>query len=305
MSIKDKLSKRIEENYKTKDSKSFIEYSKIFNFPKEIKYFKPHTDKINQIIILPYTVKTENDPKVKINDETYILEYFKHRGIGINNESVLCLKKTFGKSCPICEEIQNLQENYEQNKQTISAIKASKRGIYNIIDLNDTENPNEIKLFDSSFSYFEEEMLEEVIDNETKEYVCFPDTSEDGYIIKFRATEESFGKIKFNKYKAFRFDKRKYAIKKEILDKVLSLDEFLIIPTYDEVKNIFLGTEKEVEKTTDKEYYNEVVEPKKETAKNPCPHNHKFAIDTDTTNDCIDCSEWEKCSEENEKRRNK
>jgi hypothetical protein len=297
MNIKDKLSKRIEENYKTKDSKSFIEYSKIFNFPKEYKMFKPHTDKINQIIILPYIVKTDNDPKIKKGDDTYILEYFKHRGIGINNESVLCLKKTFGKFCPICEEIANLQENYEANKQIITAIKASKRGIYNVIDLLSDE-PNDIKIFDSSFAYFEEEMLEEVVDPDTKEYVCFPDISEDGYIIKFRAVEEAFGKIKFNKYKAFRFEKRKYAIDKKILDKVLSLDEYLIIPTYDEVKNIFLGTDEPVEKNADKEYYEEVVE-KQETKKadNPCPHGHKFKIDVDTTDDCIQCTAWEKCSE--------
>jgi hypothetical protein len=303
MSIKDKLSKRIEENYKTKDSKSFTDYNKIFDLPKELKFFKPYNDKINQIIILPYTVKTENDPKVKKDEETYILEYFKHVGIGINNESILCMKKTFGKPCPICEEITNLQENYEANKEVIRSIKASKRGIYNIIDLNDTENPNEVKIFDSSFAFFEEEMLEEVIDPETKEYVCFPDTSEDGYIVKFRATEESFGKIKFNKYKAFRFEKRKYAIKKEILEKVLSLDEFLVIPTYEEVKNIFLGTE-ETEKPKNEEYLEKANEvPKQETSKNQCTYNHKFAIDTDTTNDCIDCKEWEKCSEENEKRR--
>ncbi len=305
MSIKDKLQKRIEENYKTKDNKSFAEYNKIFNFPKEYKMFKPHLDKINQIVILPYIIKSDNDPNTRVSkgDSQYVLNYRRHSGVGINNETVLCLNQTFRKPCPICEELKILYDDYEKNKNLIKNIKVKTRSVFNVLDLL-SDNPEEVMIFDTGWwdinkksGAFEPELMCEIVDPDTKEYVIFTDPSEDGYIVKFRAFEIA-GEYKHNEYKAFRFEKRKYAIKKEILDKVLSLDEYLIVPKYDEVKNIFLGTEN-IENKQDDDYLEKANEfPKQENKKsNLCPHGHTFKKDVDTTDDCIQCTEWEKCSE--------
>jgi hypothetical protein len=306
MSLQDKLKERITDNYKSRKDYSAVKRPYALDVPENTNFFKAYYDKINKICILPYIVETDNDPKVKKGEETYILEYYVHRGVGADNGNYLCLQRTYGKACPICEEIDKLKDEYEKNKEFIRTLNASKRAAYNVIDVLDTENPGEVKIFDASFAFFEKEMLEEVIDPETKEIVCFPDTSANGYYVRFRATEEALGKIKYPKYKSFRFERRKEAISEDILKKVISLDSLLIIPTYEQVKNAFYGVDEE--ESTDEKYYKEVIEKEEATEKvikkeekTECPSGHVFGKDVDAYDECIQCKAWEKCSEKQEK----
>lgn len=312
MSLQDKLKERISENYKNKDKTSLLNKNQVLAIPDNIKYFKPRYDKINQISILSYTVKTDKDPKVKKGGDTYVLEFFIHRNIGIKEDSVLCLKETYGKACPICEEIEHLKGEYEKNKDLISALRPKKRTAYNVID-HLSDDTNDVKIFETFSNKkngsFEKELLEVVVDPETGELICFPDPGENGYYVRFRATEESFDGKKFPNFKNIRFDKRNKAIPKEILDKTISLDELLNVPTYEQVKNMFLGIDSPTdtkESDDDEEYYEhlekeEKKEQKKETTKekNTCPNGHRFGKDIDAFDECIQCPVWEACSDSN------
>lgn len=296
MSLKD----RIQDNYEKRGSHSAVDRNYPINLPEGIDFFKAYYDKINKIIILPY-IAGDKDPKVPEGEEAYCVEYYVHRSIGVNNDNYLCMKRMYGESCPICEEIEDLSGDYEKNKENIGKLRPSKRILYNILDYK-SDNTEQIKLFDASFAFFEKEMLEEVVDPETNEIITFPDASAEGYYVNFRATEESFGQVKYPKYKSFRFEKRGFAIKKEILDKVFVLDSLFNIPKYEDVKNAFLGVSGE---TDEEKYYNEISknnkkeerEVKKETNSTKCPHNHIFKKDCDMWDECIQCDIWEECSE--------
>ncbi len=248
MSIQD----RIRENHKKRKDYSIQGKEYVLNLPESTKLFKAYYDKKNKIIILPYKVKTDNDPKAKKGEENYVLEYYVHRDIGINKDQFVCLNRTYGKPCPICEEIDRLKkEDDEDSEDLIKKYNASKKASYNVLDCL-SENPAEVKIFNASFAYFEKELLDEVIDPETDDLICFADVSENGYYVKFKATEETYQRSKYPKYKNFTFEKRGKAIPKRILEKVLSLDELLIIPTYEQVKAAFMGADDE------EEYFKEV-----------------------------------------------
>ena len=224
MSIQDKLKDRINNNYDNRNNYSTTVQSRTLNVPEGVGFFKPYYDKINEIAILPYVVETDNDPEVKKGEETYTLTYFRHVNIGPTKDSFVCLNRTFGKACPICEEIDRLKEDYEENKKIIVSLNPKKRSVFNILDRR-SENPDQIEIFDTPFynnppGSFPKELLEETVDPETKEIICFPDPTANGYWIKFRAAEQTFDKGKYSIYKSFKFVRRKEAIKEEILKKV-------------------------------------------------------------------------------------
>ena len=238
---KNSMKNRINENHKKRDDYSMIDKEMVLNIPEGVKLYKASYDKKNKIIILPYPVNTNNDPKVKKGDSTYILEYFVHKEVGINKDQFLCMKRTYGKACPICEEIDRLKENYDENEDLIKKLNPSKKAVYNVLDCLD-EKPGKIQIFHASYALFEKEMLEEAkASSKGEDVICFPDPSEDGFYIKFRAIEGKFMGKPYAKYKSFEFEKRNKAIPEKILSSVFCLDELLIIPTYEQVKSAFVG----------------------------------------------------------------
>jgi len=248
------IQERIRENHKKRKDFSIQGRENVLDLPDSVKFYKSSFDKKNKIIILPYKVKTDNDPKAKKGEENYVLEYFVHYDVGINKNQFVCLNRTYGKPCPICEELEKLKkEDDKESEKLIKKYKASKKASYNVLDCL-SESPSDVLVFNASFAYFEKEMLEEVIDPETDDLICFADPSENGYYVKFKAIEETFEGRKHSKYKNFSFEKRGKAIPKKIMEKVLSLDEFLVVPTYEQVKAAFLGANID----DDDDYFNTV-----------------------------------------------
>ena len=41
--------------------------------------------------------------------------------------------------------------------------------------------------------------------------------------------------------------------------------------------------------------------PAPEKSDNPCPHGHKFGVDTDEKDECASCEKWDDCMDEKEK----
>ena len=329
---KNSMKNRINENHKKRDDYSMIDKEMVLNIPEGVKLYKASYDKKNKIIILPYPVNTNNDPKVKKGESTYILEYFVHKEVGINKDQFLCMKRTYGKACPICEEIDRLKENYEENEDVIKKLNPSKKAVYNVLDCLD-EKPGKIQIFHASYALFEKEILEEAKENSKgDDIICFPDPSEDGYYIKFRAKEEKFMGRTYPKYKSFEFEKRNKAIPEKILTSVFCLDELLIIPTYDQVKAAFVGDDFDEDDETEEEednYFDDVAanetedeehdsnglfedseednqddeengDEEEEEKEKVCSAGHKFGVDTDKKKECVSCKDWEDCTEKKE-----
>ena len=312
---KSKLAKRYQSSYQSKDSDNGVKVG-VMDWKKidrEISFFSP-ADGRNRINIIPYEIKTKNHPLVKrgefeVGDLDYVLDFFVHRSVGPTESNVVCLKNTFGKPCPICEQSALFRK--QGKEQEANELKASRRVIYNVQDLKE---PDKIKVFETSHYLFEKELIDESRDEEGG-FVDFADPT-DGKEIKFRCQEVQKGAMKFKEYKSFSFEDRDEEIDDDLLEQAISFDEVLRVPTYEEVQKILFGEEdddedyespkkkKVVEETEDDEDYEppkkkkiiedeEVEEKTKKTSK--CPFGYNFGEDCDCYNACDDCDKWDSC----------
>lgn len=247
---KNSLKDRLKKDYESKDRgagsrPSAMDWKKI----DDVKFFKPKEGK-NIIDIVPYIIKTKNDPLVKtgdakIGDQSYMLDLFIHSNIGPTQASIICLKETFGKPCPICEQRQAFYN--EGKKDEAGVLKAKRQCFYNVRDVKNA--PDEIQVFNISHYLFQKELIEEAkASADDGGIVDFVDI-DDGKSVSFRAAEtESLigGKtVKFLEYKSFSFKDREDPLDESWVKKAVSFDELMKLHTYDEAKKILFGDEDE------------------------------------------------------------
>ena len=170
------LSKRYQASFDTKESRGgskngVMDWRKVDG---EVNFFKPVEGK-NRINIIPYVIKTKNHPLVKrgefeIGDTDYVMDCWVHRSVGLSEVSVVCLKETYGKPCPICE--QSAMFAKEGKDKEAKDLKPKRRVIYNIQDLKE---PDKLKVFEASHNLFEKELIDEARDDEEGGFVDFAD----------------------------------------------------------------------------------------------------------------------------------
>ena len=335
------LSKRYQASFDTKESRGgskngVMDWRKVDG---EVNFFKPVEGK-NRINIIPYVIKSKNHPLVKrgefeIGDTDYVMDYWVHRSVGLSEANVICLKETYGKPCPICEQSALLAK--EGKDKEAKDLKPKRRVIYNIQDLKE---PDKLKVFEASHNLFEKELIDEARDDEEGGFVDFADV-EDGKEVKFRASETSFGKIKYMEFKSFGFEDRDEPIPDELVESAISFDEIMNVPTYEEVEKILYGQEDDEDEDSDedetpkksskkvaddeddepapakkskhRDEEDEDDEPPKKSSKKSfddmedvedeppkkagkCPFGHKFGSDVDGFDDCDNCDCWDKCT---------
>ena len=335
---KSSLAKRMQVSYESKESgntskKDVLDYRKVDG---EVTFYKPVEGK-NRINIIPYEIKTKNHPLVKkgefeIGDKDYVMDFYIHKSVGPTETSVLCLKSTYGKPCPVCELRAKLRKDGKEDEA--KALKPSRRVAYNVEDLKE---PGKVKIFETSDFLFEKELIDEARDDEENGFVDFADP-EEGKEIKFRASKVSQGGFEFLEFKSFGFEDRDEEISSKLLKQAISFDEIMNVPTYDDVEKILYGAddsededdepkkvskkveedeesddeekpkkkvveedeveEKKPSKKSDEEDEQEEVEekPVKKSCSGKCPYGHNFRDDCDKySDDCDKCDCWDKC----------
>lgn len=234
------LAKRYQASYDSKGSSG--NKSGVMDWKKvdgEVEFFSPKEGR-NRINIIPYTIKTKNHPLVKrgefeIGDKDYVMDIFTHRGVGPSEASVICLKSTYGKPCPICEYAAQLKKQGKEDEAGV--LKPSRRVFYNV---QDCKNPDKLLVFETSHYLFEKELIDEARDDEEGGFIDFAD-EESGKEIKFRCSKVSKGGYEFNEFKSFSFEDRDENIPDELLEAAISFDEIMNVPSYEEVEKILYG----------------------------------------------------------------
>ena len=284
------LSKRYQTSYASKDQggggNGIFKWRELEH---DVKFYQPPTGR-GRINIIPYTIQTKNHPLVKkgefeIGDMDYVMDIWSHRMVGPSGSSVLCLKKTFGKPCPICEQAESLKKNGKEKEA--GELKASRRCFYNIEDL---KKPGELMVFEVSHFLFEKELIDEARGEDNDEgFIEFADP-EHGKEIKFRVQKISRGGFEFNEFKSFSFQERDEPIDEDLLAQAISFDAIMPIPSYDDVQKILFGADEDEE---------DEAPPKKKPTKTggggKCPFGHRFGADCDKNDDCDDCDKWSDC----------
>lgn len=234
------LAKRYQASYESKGSSGgksgVMDYKKVDG---DVEFFSPKEGR-NRINIIPYKIKTKNHPLVRrgefeIGDKDYVMDIYTHRGVGPSEASVICLKSTYGKPCPICEYAAQLKKQGKEDEA--GALKPSRRVFYNV---QDCKNPDKLLVFETSHFLFEKELIDEARDDEEGGFVDFAD-EESGKEIKFRCSKVSKGGYEFNEFKSFSFEDRDENIPDELLESAISFDEIMNVPTYEEVEKILYG----------------------------------------------------------------
>ena len=247
------MAKRYANSYASRDSGSGSKGG-VINYRAhdgEIKFFSPAEGK-HRINIIPYVIKTKNHPLVKsgeaeIGEKDYVLDFYAHRGVGPAEKTVLCLKNTYGKPCPICEQAAALRKAGKEKEA--NALKPSRRVVYNIEDLKE---PGVLKVFETSHYLFEKELIEEARDDDEGGFIDFAD-EEEGMEIKFRASKVTKNGMEFTEFKSFGFEDRDEKLDEKLLEDAISFDELLTVPTYEEAEKILYGEDKDDEDDEDDE----------------------------------------------------
>ena len=330
MMKKNSLAKRYQRSYESKDSGGGIRKG-VMNY-SDVEFYKPEEGR-NRINIIPYTIKTKNHPLVKsgdfeIGEKDYLMDIYVHKNIGASETSVVCLKKNYGKPCPICEQAEMFKKQGKDAE--VKALSPTRRVFYNVEDLKD----GKFKIFETSHYLFEKELIDEARDGEDG-YINFAD-EEEGKEISFKASKVKKGKIEYLEFKSFRFEDRDETLDKDLIENAVSFDEIMNVPTYEQAEKILYGSneddegeesdepeedvEEEVRKPTkskarvedeiedDNDEYEspkkeksfddmeEVEEtPKKKESSGGCPYSHTFGKDCDVFDECEDCDCWDKC----------
>jgi len=224
-------------------------FSDMFNFPKGTETFGIDSSGVKRIDIVPYVVGKGN-PNAEDGAFYWERTFFAHRGIGVNNDWVVCPARTVKKPCPICELAAKMQKDADADEDAVKALSPSKRMLVNVRDLK--KDPDKVKVWHVSHWYFgkalDEALASAYEDHEDNmDNFCDP---EGGHYLKCMAETGWEGQG----YQIARVDfvPRKEDLTDEILEKAVCLDDALNIKSYEEIKEMLYAGEDEDEKPAKK-----------------------------------------------------
>lgn len=292
------LKKRTQESYDTRDDsgrfKSIFEANKMQGILK----WKPSEDD-HSINIIPY-IAGENNPKFKKGTVAYYLDVWIHRAIGVNEDSFICMNRTYGKRCPICDYIAEMKKSEDYDEEYLKSLNPTRRAIYNIQVLDNTkEREKGVQIWDVSHFLFEKEIAELAKKKQGGGFVYFSDP-DNGKIVSFRKK----GERQNTKYTAFTFEDRNEIISDELLGKAVCLEELLHIPSEDEISDAFFGKENSAPEggdggdddgvtVNDQSQADDV----NSYAEDECPCGQTFGVDFNQFENCDECINKTFCEE--------
>lgn len=200
----------------------------------------------HELDIIPYFAGPL-DPHAREGEFTYVLEVFEHRDVGgIEGQTFICLMKTYGKPCPICQHRQQLiQEGADD--ELIKALRTSRypRSIYNVVVYDsEKEQSKGVQVWHTSH-WLMEQYLIKLAESSRREieqghppFKYFADP-EEGYSVRFTRT----GQGQNTRYIAHQLLARNYTIPQDTLNAAYQLDQLIYVPKYDEVYAAYWGTD--------------------------------------------------------------
>lgn len=272
--------------------------------------------------IVPYMI-TENHPlvirgKKKAGSWDYVLVYHRHGNVGATRDQVLCLAKTYGRPCPICEEGQKQWDNVqteEQKKEWRKKYSTSKRNLYNVA-VGDTEEEwaKGVQVYDVADFYMESKLstLAQAARTGPITYAHF----DLGKTIGFTINNDEMKTIDAHVFEDRVINGEKYVIPDEFLNAAYVLEDLLTIPTYEQVAKMFWGEEgTPVSQGTQEAPTNrlrgqapatvtaDAPPPSRGEARAPAAVNCVMGVDIDKLDICQTCDKYNECSAEYERRK--
>jgi len=277
---------------------------------------------VHVIDIVPYLAGPDH-PTLSEGDPAFLLDFFIHRGVGPNEESIVCLARTFkGGQCPVCEMQREMRREGSYSDEEVNALGTSRRNLYNIVCRdNDKEEAKGLQIFDIAQFYFDKH-LSARCRTRSGELINYAMPTKAGKSIQF---EKKGAKNTMPEYLAHTFLDRDYDIEPEYLQNAYPLDQVIIIPSYEEVQALLEGgvpiprqaqggTKTASQPTTTRTRHIATPSPSPApVASRPpvvsqsqevgCPAGGNFGVDIDSLPACSSCEVWDDCAEEERKLR--
>jgi hypothetical protein len=310
-----------------KSDSSLFTFIDLSDYPdiKPLKYSKSGDYSLD---IIPYTIKTKKHPlvaegKASVGDEHFILDVWIHQNVGPKKRTLIC-PRDYGKTCPICDHISATQSATGRDStesKALSKLWRKHKAVYFVVD---PEEPGQLRLFETSFKNFQDELQKKASRAGKKDGLEFiPYGERDGCTVNFYVEMVKNEAITnpYPEFKDFEFTSRKKGTyDDEFFDSVPSLDELMITYTTDEVQKFLDGEssdddeddeEEAEEKPAKKGKSDDEEEEAPRTRRKPisededdkkpsepkCPaKGGKFGVDIDTFDECDKCEIASECS---------
>lgn len=228
--LKDRLLKRTEESYASKESSG--KYGDIFKKDVKLPLWKPKGGE-HLFNVIPYIVGNK-DPKLSPGEVSYILDIWVHRNIGINEDSFVCPARNYGQACPICERQKEMRLSGTFSDDEIKDLNPKRRAVYNV-QVCDTaeEEAKGIQIWE--VSHFMTERLFSELSRKPKGggFIPFSDP-DNGKML-------AFNKKSAMEYVGHKMVDRDEPISDSLLEEAYTLDELIHIPSYEELYAAFYG----------------------------------------------------------------
>jgi len=187
---------------------------------------------------LPYVVKS--NPYAKAGELHFERTYFIHRNIGPNNEWCICLAKTYGKPCPICEYRSKLTKDPSSDEETVKALAPAERQLFVVVEGSSYDQK---LIWDVSHHLFGKQ-LDNKIQNSDEEdgYDLFADVEEGKTVrVSFKQSDQG----KWLETIDIEFKDRRKPLPSSVFEDVPCLDDMLKPMSYDKMKALLLQIEED------------------------------------------------------------
>lgn len=195
------------------------------------------------IDIIPYLCG-DQDPRFDPGTPTYFLDLWVHQRIGVTEDSFICPASNYkGKRCPICEHSVKMRASGNFTDDELKVLSPKRRILYNIICYDSPKEEDKgVQLWEASYFLTENELIDLARNRRGKGYLPFADPDV-GKSISFIRKGKGAG----TRYKGYTFEDRPEPISEEILDAAYTLDELIVVPTYEDLEMIFAPVAPEIE----------------------------------------------------------
>jgi hypothetical protein len=236
--MKQELLNRTKQSYDTKDGAVGNRY---FDPDLDLPFFRPGptSGKPHILDIIPFVAGPNFPTKtssVKEGEWAYVLDLWVHKKVGPGKSTVVCPARNYGERCPICEEIESLTNQGVEYEDI--PFSAKRQCCYNVWVVTNPESESKgVQIWDVSHRYSE------------KAIVSLAVSARDGGYIPFASPLKGIGRslafdVAKDKYKTIsghRFEHRDYDVPTEILEAAYSLDQIIVIYSYEELEKILYG----------------------------------------------------------------
>lgn len=209
------------------------------NLPSNVTLFDFEKEGSKKIDIIEYVVGKGN-PEADKGDRYFERTFYVHKGIGPDNETHLCPKKTFGKPCPVCKHRTKMGRDPDADDDTTDELKPKERQLF--VVMQPKKKKAGIQILDKSYHLFGKELdlairkAKKKHGEEAADKFASPD---EGMSVLCEVEEKSYKKANYTNVKMAKLVERDEQYDEDLIEQVPCLDKLLVETPYEELKQLF------------------------------------------------------------------